>query len=326
MVLRELRVCAALRGRAHIARLVTFTLKGGSKGNPLVCYLQYDRATTDMQRLVNSGLKRSAHFGTAAARRAAATQLLCALDEMHGHGVAHRDLKPANILCVLPEAVGSGARTEQSPASGGGVAPTTAAVKLQLCDFGSARAIGCSAPRRSGTLWYRPPEVVVAAGGSTSGGSCVVLPSHDLWALGATLTELLSGKPLLAANDEAHWVTLHAGLAGSGGGRVPRGAAKDEAALLAALLSDNPAARADISAVRHHLACTAGSDDDGEAEASVPVSVADAEEDTGTSSSEARRCTVVLDDVEAAESAEAILRLLKAEVGARPPADGASCM
>ena len=58
------------------------------------------------------------------------------------------------------------------------------------------------------------------------------------------------GRPLLAANDEAHYATLHANL---GSNRVPKGAAKEEAMALTRLLSDDPNERASASALQGEL-------------------------------------------------------------------------
>ena len=58
------------------------------------------------------------------------------------------------------------------------------------------------------------------------------------------------GRPLLAANDEAHYATLHANL---GSNRVPKGAAKEEAMALTRLLSDDPNERASASVLQGEL-------------------------------------------------------------------------
>ena len=310
MVLRELRIARALSTQPHVVKLLASSMNGAS--SPLIIYLSYVRATTDLQRLVNSSLRRQALFAKAAARRLACTQLLDGLACMHTHGVCHRDLKPANILCSESR-VGSMGTDGVATA-----AKSTAAVRgsesgaplmllLQLCDFGSARSLGSSAPRRSGTLWYRPPEVVLGseAGGGGGGGSCTVCAAHDLWACGATLTELLTGKPLLAANDEAHYATLHAGLGEDPSGRVPRGAGRDEAAVLALLLSDDASVRANVGAIRSQNTWA------GEQALGDPQHVEQESSSAGA--------TVNLDDIEAASSASAILQLLASEVAVAQP-------
>ena len=149
----------------------------------------------------------------------------------------------------------------------------------------------------------------------------VVRAAHDLWALGATLTELLSGNPLLPANDEAHWATLHAALGGDGeGSRVPRAAARDERALLASLLSDDPSARADVASLRDSYAWAKTAASPTESSTALPAAQ---KGDAGTdaASGEPR---LALEEVDAASSAEAVLKLLRDEAAAANDRAGVS--
>ena len=107
-------------------------------------------------------------------------QLCAALDYAHGEKVIHRDLKPANIM------VDSRGR-------------------LKLADFGIAAVASDSLSRvsvkhsTSGTLPYMSPQQVTGKRPQTT---------DDLYALGATLYELLTGKPPFHSGDITHQV-LH---------------------------------------------------------------------------------------------------------------------
>jgi hypothetical protein len=94
-------------------------------------------------------------------------QLTQALNYAHGQArVVHRDLKPANLMI-------------------------TASQRLKILDFGIAASISESTSRMtnkgtSGTLTYMSPQQLSGK---------IPTPADDLYALGATLYELLSGKP-----------------------------------------------------------------------------------------------------------------------------------
>jgi serine/threonine protein kinase len=106
-----------------------------------------------------------------------AAQVCAALDYAHGVAkVVHRDLKPANLL-VTPEG------------------------RLKIADFGIARSLADTHTRltgrvvgTSGTLLYMSPQQLL--GGKASA-------SDDIYALGATLYEMLTGKPPFFTGDIA---------------------------------------------------------------------------------------------------------------------------
>jgi sugar lactone lactonase YvrE len=107
-------------------------------------------------------------------------QLCAALEYAHGEKVIHRDLKPANLM------VDSRGR-------------------LKLADFGIAAVASDSMSRismrhsTSGTLPYMSPQQLTGKRPQ---------PADDIYALGATLYELLTGKPPFHTGDITHQV-LH---------------------------------------------------------------------------------------------------------------------
>ncbi|HUS32650.1 MAG TPA: protein kinase [Kofleriaceae bacterium] len=99
--------------------------------------------------------------------RKVAEQVLAALDAAHGAGIIHRDVKPSNIV-LQPNG------------------------NVKLVDFGVARLIDMEVTRTGenvGTPAYMAPEQI--RGGAIDGRT-------DLYALGATLYELVTGARMIA--------------------------------------------------------------------------------------------------------------------------------
>ncbi len=101
--------------------------------------------------------------------RHATRQLLTALERLHRCGLTHTDVKPDNILL--------------DPATG----------DVRLADLGSAK----TKLRRGaviGTREYVPPEAIIGA---------PLSQQVDIWALGCTLCEMLTGKVLFSPRRAA---------------------------------------------------------------------------------------------------------------------------
>lgn len=107
-------------------------------------------------------------------------QLLGALDYAHNERVIHRDLKPANIMLDGKN-------------------------QVKLADFGIARVMADTVSRAevrrnvSGTLMYMSPQQL--EGKSPR-------PTDDVYSLGATLYELLTGRPPFFSGEILHQI-LH---------------------------------------------------------------------------------------------------------------------
>jgi serine/threonine-protein kinase len=125
----------------------------------------------------------------------------------HEHRVLHRDVKPANVL----------------------LGPNGA---IKLADFGIARAVSDSLSRltgvqTSGTLLYMSPEVIEGEPST---------PAADWYALGATLYELVTGRPPFHTGDLTHQI-LHKTA------KPLEGVSDELAELVAGLLSKAPEKR-----------------------------------------------------------------------------------
>jgi serine/threonine protein kinase len=111
--------------------------------------------------------------------------IISALVELHANGIIHRDIKPANIVRFL--------RADGRPG-------------VKLVDFGIARRQVDPGMTASGLVLgtppYLPPEAFLGEKAT---------PLMDIYALGATMFELLTGAPPFAAEGQARIIqrTLH---------------------------------------------------------------------------------------------------------------------
>ncbi|HKB38998.1 MAG TPA: serine/threonine-protein kinase, partial [Gemmataceae bacterium] len=131
--------------------------------------------------------------GSPIAPREAATlteMLARAVQHAHQHGIVHRDLKPANVLLQ------TNSTTEELDHTAGKTKPASSSVGAfvpKITDFGLAKHLGDdSSQTRSGAVLGTPSYM---APEQARGHTHHVGPAVDVYALGAILYEMLSGRP-----------------------------------------------------------------------------------------------------------------------------------
>ena len=127
-----------------------------------------------------------------------ALQMSRALAATHAVGILHRDLKPGNVMLVAPP---------PKPDANGLI--RLGGVQVKLCDFGLAKDIDDSSQHMTqtgvvmGTPGYMAPEQAM-------GNQRDLGPPTDIFALGAILYELLTGRPPFRGETQLETIRMTA--------------------------------------------------------------------------------------------------------------------
>jgi serine/threonine-protein kinase len=176
---REVELLSAVRSE----NVVRFRASGTRAGRPWIA-MEYVEGR-DLDLLITEHAMRGASMPLARAL-AILRDVGRGLAAIHAAGIAHRDVKPANVIVEEPSG------------------------RAVLCDFGLARPFvrGSALSLGAGTPWYMAPEQEEADAEDDEPRE--VSPRTDVYALGCTAFELLTGRPPFDDRDPLRLRHRHA--------------------------------------------------------------------------------------------------------------------
>lgn len=133
-----------------------------------------------------------------------------ALGAAHERGIVHRDLKPGNILLSAQPKPDAESRSTPPSFAAAVLALIDAgeSPQVKLSDFGLARHVHQGASMEMtktgvmlGTPYYISPEQCT--------DKSQITPAADVYSLGATLFEMLTGRPPFKSDDPIKLISLH---------------------------------------------------------------------------------------------------------------------
>ncbi len=131
-----------------------------------------------------------------------AADIACGLVDAHSRGIVHRDIKPENVLLQSISVESGNAEKD------GKKEEAIAGYRVKVSDFGIARYVHQSesmevtrAGSMLGTPAYMSPEQCK--------GEAAITPAADIYSLGVTLYQLLTGEPPFNGTDPMKMAAMH---------------------------------------------------------------------------------------------------------------------